>query len=124
MNYIDGHWIKGIGHEFVSKNPVNNTVIWRGQQASSDQVQEAFYAAMRQQSYWGNITLNARIAHLQAFAEQVETQRSRLVELIALETGKPFWEAETEAQAVVAKIKISINCRVKYVYVIICIFRK
>ncbi len=109
MNYIDGHWIEGIGHEFVSKNPVDNTIIWRGQQASLDQVQEAFYAAMRQQSYWGNITLNARMAHLQAFAEQVEIQRSRLVELIALETGKPFWEAETEAQAVVAKIKISIQ---------------
>ncbi|STX29261.1 succinylglutamic-5-semialdehyde dehydrogenase [Legionella beliardensis] len=108
-HYLNGHWRAGTGEMFTSQNPLNGDIIWRGTQASKEEVNEATEAAQSALAAWSDLNVNTRSSYLQAFAEQVDANRQTLIELIALETGKPLWESATEVNSVIAKIKISIQ---------------
>lgn len=59
--------------------------------------------------HWSSLEVQTRTHYLQAFAKEVEARRQELAYLIALETGKPLWEAQTEVSAVVSKVNLSIQ---------------
>ena len=108
-HYIDGHWHKGCGQTIQSVNPADNTLIWEGFTANFDEVSQAFSAAQKAFKKWAILSVSERMAYLQAFARQVEAIYDPLSKLIAAETGKPLWEANTEVSAVIAKVDISIK---------------
>lgn len=108
-HYIDGHWHQGYGHRIQSVNPADNTPVWQGFTANSDEVSTAFSAAKKAFKKWAILSVSKRIAYLQAFARQVEAIYEPLSTLIAAETGKPLWEAKTEVRAVIAKVDLSIK---------------
>ncbi|MDF1678657.1 MAG: succinylglutamate-semialdehyde dehydrogenase [Legionellaceae bacterium] len=107
--YIDGHWIQGSGRAFHSINPANHTTIWNGTNATPPEVAAAFEAALHAQKKWAHLPLETRITHLKQFATCIETYGEQLTDCIALETGKPLWEAKTETHAVIQKIQLSID---------------
>ncbi len=107
--YIDGHWIQGSGRAFHSINPANHTVIWNGTCATSPEVAATFEAALHAHKTWAHLSLEARITHLKQFAASIKTHSEQLTTCIALETGKPCWEAKTETAAVIQKIQLSID---------------
>lgn len=109
MHYINGKWISGQGDPFVSYNPANGEILWEGTIATSKEVSQACDAAHQALPAWASLEVNARIQYLLAFGQYLETQRSMLTELIAKETGKPLWEANTEVTAVIGKISLSIQ---------------
>lgn len=53
--------------------------------------------------------VTSRIEAVRRFSNRIRGQSEQLAELISRETGKPIWEARTEAEAVVKKADISIN---------------
>ena len=53
--------------------------------------------------------MSYRSEALRRFANEVRKREQAFADLIARETGKPFWEAKTEVAAVVGKVEISIN---------------
>lgn len=108
-HYIDGQWISGQGDPLISFNPADGEIIWKGTLATSAEVKQACDAARQALPAWAALESSARIQYLLAFGEYIETQRTKLSELIAKETGKPLWEAHTEVTAVVGKIKLSIQ---------------
>ncbi len=108
-HYIDGHWVIGSGPPLTSINPTNNQTIWHGHAATSAEVAAAFEAALHTSNTWANLKLSARIAHLEQFATCIQQHSKQLSHLIALETGKPLWEAATETAAVIQKIKLSMS---------------
>lgn len=60
-------------------------------------------------SVWRNTPTEQRIEHLQKFASIVQDRHDEFARSIALEAGKPLWEAKTEASAIVSKVKVTIE---------------
>lgn len=111
QHYIAGDWIAGLGKTLLSKNPVDNTVIWQGSNGTPEEINLASLAAHNALTSWASSSIETRIQYLHKFAEEVDKNRATLNHLIALETGKPLWEAATETNAVIAKIQLSITAQ-------------
>ncbi len=94
--------------EMVSTAPHSGEEVWRGPVAGAAAVAAAVAAARAAQRAWEAAGLEARIGVLQAFRDHVTAHAETLATLIARETGKPLWEARTEAASVAAKVDISI----------------
>ena len=108
-HYYGGHWTQGQGEIFVSKNPADGSIVWQGHSATTTEVALACEAAHLALPYWSSLDFETRADYMQHFAKEVETRRQELSYLIALETGKPLWEASTEVNAVIGKINLSIQ---------------
>lgn len=108
-HYINGRWIEGQGPRFQSINPATLEPLWQGHKASREEAQSAIKAAKDATAGWARASLNERINVLRVFSETLTTNQDELTRLISNESGKPLWEAKTEAQAVIAKINISIR---------------
>ncbi|KTD29831.1 succinylglutamate-semialdehyde dehydrogenase [Legionella maceachernii] len=108
-HYINGQWMNGQGENFISKNPADGSIIWRGNKATIAEIALACEAAHLALPHWSSLEVQTRTHYLQAFAKEVEARRQELAYLIALETGKPLWEAQTEVSAVVSKVNLSIQ---------------
>ena len=45
IQFINGQWQAGLGHDVTSLNPAKNEVIWQGKTATATQVDAAINAA-------------------------------------------------------------------------------
>ena len=106
---IGKQWINGSGPSFTSTCPVDDSVVWEGNSASTDQVNEAFESARAAFGGWWDLSADERIAIVTAFRDNVKASADELAELISRETGKPLWETKTEAAAVAGKVDLSID---------------
>lgn len=109
VHYIDGNWLHGDGEALHSKNPADNNIVWQGNAANNNEVAAACEAAHLALSSWSSLNFAHRANYLQNFATEVEKRQQELTYLIALETGKPLWEAKTEVSSVIAKVNLSIQ---------------
>lgn len=94
--------------ELISFEPASGAELWRGAIADAAAVAAAVAAARAAQPAWERAGFEARRAVVERFREHVGAQGEALATLIARETGKPLWEARTEAASVAAKVDISI----------------
>ncbi|MFT9099133.1 MAG: succinylglutamate-semialdehyde dehydrogenase [Zymomonas mobilis subsp. pomaceae] len=92
-------------HEIISKEPATGRVLWRGPIGTIEPTVQKARLALKA---WSKTTLEERIHILERFAEIVQEKADIFGDIIARETGKPFWEARTEAQIVASKVAISI----------------
>jgi len=109
VQFINGQWKIGLGHEITSLDPARNQVIWQGNTASADQVNDAILSARTAFETWGDTNLNDRVSIVTRFAEKLTENKGDLANTIALETGKPLWETLGEVGAMIGKINISLN---------------
>lgn len=58
---------------------------------------------------WRNTSAEERISYLKRYQEQVVARKDDLALAIALEAGKPLWEAHTEVSAIIAKVDVTVN---------------
>jgi succinylglutamic semialdehyde dehydrogenase len=107
--YIQGSWVKGRGNTLESINPAYGTLLWQGNNAAEDEIIAASSAAHQALSSWSSLSFEQRAHYTKEFAQQVEKNRAQIAQLIALETGKPLWESQTEVTAVIGKISLSIQ---------------
>ena len=106
---VGGNWSTGQGNELVSTSPTDDSVVWQGRESSTQQVTDACAAARQAAGAWWDTPLEKRIAIVKKYAEIVESMKDELARLISHEMGKPFWEAKTEAGAVVGKAAVSLE---------------
>ena len=90
----------------VSTEPATGAEIWSG--PVGDAAAEVL-AARAAWPEWAAHSVTYRMETLRRFANVVRAREEEFAELIARETGKPFWEAKTEVNSVVAKVEISIS---------------
>ncbi len=109
VQFINGQWQVGLGHEVTSLDPARNQVIWQGNTATAEQVNEAISSARVAFEIWSNMSFDERVNIVTKFAEQLTDNKEILANTIALETGKPLWETLGEVGAMVGKINISLN---------------
>ncbi|WP_042272405.1 succinylglutamate-semialdehyde dehydrogenase [Paraburkholderia heleia] len=107
--YIDGQWRAASGPAFASRNPGTGETVWSGNAASAEDVDCAVNAARRAFAAWAQTPLEARCEIAKRFAALVTEKKETLAEAIGRETGKPLWEARTEAASMAAKVAISIT---------------
>ncbi|WP_343675505.1 succinylglutamate-semialdehyde dehydrogenase [Paraburkholderia heleia] len=107
--YIDGQWRAASGPAFASRNPGTGETVWSGNAASAEDVDCAVTAARRAFAAWAQTPLEARCEIAKRFAALVTEKKETLAEAIGRETGKPLWEARTEAASMAAKVAISIT---------------
>ncbi|MEM8988223.1 MAG: aldehyde dehydrogenase family protein, partial [Pseudomonadota bacterium] len=107
--FIDGEWRASDGEAFQSIAPATNNVIWEEASATAGDVDAAVSAARKAFAPWAMLSADERIVFVRAYREAVEAAKDALADVIAEETGKPLWEAKTEAGAVVGKVEISIK---------------
>jgi succinylglutamic semialdehyde dehydrogenase len=108
-HFINGCWEIGSGEYFEKNNPSDNSLIWTGHVGSEQDVTLAVNAAREAFPKWAATELQERITLLQHFAENLAKQATQLSQIISQETGKPEWETKTEVQAMINKVKISIQ---------------
>ncbi len=108
-NFIGGRWIEGLGQNFKSENPATGEVIWYGYCADNEQINKAVSCAKSAFLHWSAFSLQKRIYYLERFCESLKKNRVILSETIALETGKPFWEAAIEVGTMINKLPISVK---------------
>ena len=90
----------------ISTEPATGAEIWSGEVGDAEAEVAAARAAWPE---WAAHSLSFRIEALRRFANEVRTREQPFADLIARETGKPFWEARTEIASVIAKVEISAN---------------
>ena len=92
--------------ELISYEPATGAELWRG--AESD-VGIEVSLANGAFGEWAARPLAVRVEALRRFTNVVRGRYESFAETIARETGKPLWEAYTEADSVIAKVEISID---------------
>ena len=90
----------------ISTNPATGEEIWSGEVGDAAAEVAAARAAW---PAWAAHSHAYRIEAVRRFANVVRKKQDEFAELIAHETGKPFWEARTEVGAVVNKVEISVD---------------
>lgn len=106
---IGGRWRQLSGAAFGSANPATGETIWNGSEASVADVDDAVEAARLAFDNWRRTSLAERIAVVRRFAALASERKSELTALISRETGKPLWDAATEAAAMVGKAELSVK---------------
>ena len=92
--------------QLISTEPATGAEIWSG--AIGDAATEVA-AARAAWAGWAAHSVSYRIETMRRFANVVRSKEQAFADLIARETGKPFWEAKTEVSAVIGKVEISIK---------------
>lgn len=90
----------------VSTEPATGAEVWRGEIGDAAHEVAAARAAWPE---WAAHSVTYRMETIRRFANVVKAKEGEFADLIARETGKPFWEAKTEVASVIGKVEISIN---------------
>lgn len=97
--------------ELQSTNPATGEVIWSAAVTPVAALEGILTTAHKAQREWAMTPLADRIAVAERFAELALQEKDAFARLIATETGKPFWETQTEVTTVAAKVGISIKAQ-------------
>jgi succinylglutamic semialdehyde dehydrogenase len=106
-HYIDGQWIIGTGPVFAVHDPSTGAQVWQGHAATAADIDAACHAARNAFESWALRGFDHRLAICQRFRDLLKERTEELAQLIALEVGKPLWEARTEAATMANKVDIS-----------------
>ncbi|SCW45368.1 succinylglutamic semialdehyde dehydrogenase [Sphingobium faniae] len=90
----------------TSFEPATGALLWQG---VAGDVEEEVARARAAWPLWAAQPIAYRIETLRRFVNVVRAQEDKLADLIARETGKPLWDAQTEVAAVMGKVDISIS---------------
>lgn len=107
--HINGAWREGRAGVFRSIDPSSAETVWEGAAADAGDVRAAFAAARAAFTDWALAGFDARRAIAERFGDLLKQRSEAIAELIARETGKPLWEARTEAGAMAGKIAVSVK---------------
>ena len=108
-HFVGGEWVRGQGEPLLSINPSSGEAVFGTRHASSLEVNRAFSAGAEAFPNWVEQAFAERIKIARRFVEIVQARREEFAQAISMETGKPRWEANQEADTVARKIDLSIE---------------
>jgi succinylglutamic semialdehyde dehydrogenase len=116
-DYIDGQFVRAdrADGEWTILSPADlKDKVIKVENAYSH-VGLACAAAKRAFKSWGELPVGARKDHLLNLKKAFQSHADNMTAIIARETGKPLWEAKTEAAALANKIDITLEHSLKLV---------
>jgi succinylglutamic semialdehyde dehydrogenase len=108
-HYIKGQWVAGEGEALEVVDPSNGKLVWAGASATPAEVGAACTAARAAFIDWALLAADDRIAIANRFRDLLKKNTEDLARTIAIEVGKPLWEARTEVTTMANKIDISVQ---------------
>lgn len=109
MHYINGVWTEGEGEEFYSVSPTLETLVWKGNAPSDQQIDFTVEKSLEAQKKWSHLSLTKRVEALELVVQMFVKNHLLLTEAIAKETGKPYWESSEEAALLPQKFSHSLK---------------
>ncbi len=85
-----------------------NNFLWTAK-VDYSHIPKVIESAVKGFKTWKYVSISDRINYLTKYKNEVLKRTDEIGHLIALETGKPLWEALTEASAIAAKVDVTIN---------------
>jgi succinylglutamic semialdehyde dehydrogenase len=116
-DFIDGVFVlaeKPHG-EFKDVSPADLNDLVMTVPFSHDHIDQACSAAKKAYPGWATTSLEDRKSALLRLKEVFIAHESEMAELISRDTGKPLWDATTEAKALASKIDITLGHSLKLV---------
>lgn len=80
-----------------------------------DHIEEACRVAQRAYLPWAKLSLEERKTHLMRLKSVFDSHVEQMAQVIARDSGKPLWDAMSEAKALGSKIDITIQHSLKLV---------
>jgi succinylglutamic semialdehyde dehydrogenase len=110
-DYIDGHFIKpeNSDGEFKCISPADLTDHIMTVPFCFDHIEMACDAAKKAYLGWAKLKAEDRFNYLNVLKEVFISHEAQMAECISRDTGKPLWEALTEAKALSQKIDITLK---------------
>ncbi len=115
-NYFNGRYNptsdkgpEGVEHYIKRECPADTSLILWEMPIAYNQVDEIVESAVDGFRFWRKLSTNDRVNFLKKYQEQVIAKQDLMAEAIALESGKPLWEAKTEVASVIGKVDVTIK---------------
>jgi succinylglutamic semialdehyde dehydrogenase len=105
---IGGRWAAGTGPIWTAIDPATGATHWEAAAAAQAEVAAAVAAAREAFPEWARRTQAEREAVVRACAVLLEEEKTAMASVIARETGKPLWDAASEAVAMINKVPLAI----------------
>lgn len=112
-HFIGGRRVAGTGAAWTAMDPSTGTVHWEAAAAAPAEVDAAVAAARDAFPAWSRRTQQEREAVVRAFAMLLEEEKTAMAAVIARETGKPLWDAASEAVAMINKVPLAIEAHAR-----------
>lgn len=116
-DYIDGAWIKSEtpNENWEIRSPADQNDFVVTASGYFNNVTSACRAAKYAFKKWSHSPLNERKDHLVKLKKVFQQRAEDMAKIIARETGKPLWEAKTEAAALANKIEVTLEHSLKLI---------
>lgn len=120
-DYFNGHFThpEGLGNlsaaqeRILKKCPAELTqTLWEAG-VYYDHVEKVIASAEKGFDSWRKLSFAERITFLKKYQEIVRARKDEIAMALALEVGKPLWEAKTEAAALDSKVSVTITDSLK-----------
>jgi succinylglutamic semialdehyde dehydrogenase len=116
-DYFNGHFShsEGLGasikaqETIIKKCPGDlQTTLWEAG-IFHDHIEQVIASSVQGFEKWRKLSFHDRISFLKRYQEVVKTRKDEIALALALEVGKPLWEAKTEAAALDSKVSVTIT---------------
>ncbi|MCC7404752.1 MAG: succinylglutamate-semialdehyde dehydrogenase [Bdellovibrionales bacterium] len=116
-DYINGRFVKSEhpDGEWKISSPADLKDLVLSPSYCNDHVDRACEAARKAYKEWSHMPYEGRLKYLLKLRDTFVANEEKMAEVIARETGKPRWEAMTEAKALAAKITVTVDHSMKLV---------
>jgi succinylglutamic semialdehyde dehydrogenase len=110
-DYFRGQFVQGKNADEVvkKKSPANKEEILWSASLYSEHIEAVVESAVTGFQTWKKTTIEQRIDFLRKYQAEVKKRQDEIATALAIEVGKPLWEAKTEAASVVSKVDVTIN---------------
>lgn len=95
--------------KILKRSPADLTqVLWEAG-IYYDHIEPVIESAQKGFATWRKTSFEERITYLKKYQEAVRARKDEIAMALALEVGKPLWEAKTEAAALDSKVTVTIT---------------
>ncbi len=112
-DYFDGRFyhppISSAQEKILKRCPADLTkTLWEAG-IYHDHIEQVIDSAVKGFETWRKFSFEVRISYLKKYQEAVRARKDEIAMALALEVGKPLWEAKTEAAALDSKVSVTIS---------------
>ena len=104
-----GHDLSKAQEKILKRSPADLTQTLWEVGIHYEHIDAVIESAQKGFEVWRKIKLEDRITYLKKYQEIVRSKRNEIAMALALEVGKPLWEAKTEAMALDTKVSVTIT---------------